>query len=79
LLVVEIAGENLNYDRDIKPRLCAQYGVGEFWLIEPNERVTWVHTQPSGETWSSIVERGPHETLTTPALPGFSIRLADID
>jgi hypothetical protein len=37
-----------------------------------------VHTGPSADGWSSIVERGPSETLTTPALPGFAIRLADI-
>jgi hypothetical protein len=38
-----------------------------------------VHTGPSGDGWSSIVERGPEETLTTPSLPGFSIRLGDIE
>jgi hypothetical protein len=37
-----------------------------------------VYTGPSGETWSSIVERGPQDVLTTPAVPGFAIRLADI-
>jgi hypothetical protein len=34
---------------------------------------------PSGDHWSSIVEIGPDEGLTSPALPGFSIRLGDID
>jgi len=46
-------------------------------LIDANERVTWVHTGPTGDGWSSIVERGPSETLTTPALPNFSIRLSE--
>jgi hypothetical protein len=31
-----------------------------------------------GDTWSSVVERGPQDVLTTLAVPGFSIRLADI-
>jgi hypothetical protein len=33
---------------------------------------------PTGATRSSIVEHGPDEALTTPALPNFSIRLSEI-
>ena len=48
-------------------------------MIDANERITWVHTGPAGEGWSSIVERGPQDLLTTDALPGFSIRLGEIE
>ena len=48
-------------------------------VIDAHERVTWVHTGPTGDTWSSIVERGRSETLTTPVLPGFAIKLGAID
>ena len=47
-------------------------------MIDANERITWVHTGPSGEGWSSIVERGPQDALTTPALPGLSLQLDEI-
>jgi Uma2 family endonuclease len=77
-LLIEVAASSLAYDRGVKARIYARYGIREFWVIDASERVTWVHTGPSGETWSSIVERGPQEALTTPAVPGFSIRLADI-
>ncbi len=79
LLVVEIAASSLAYDREIKSPLYARYGVQELWLIDADKRITWIHSGPSGDGWSSIVERGPKETLTTPALPNFAIRLADID
>ena len=46
LLVVEIAVSSLAYDRDVKAQLYAQHGVAEFWLIDANERTTWVHTGP---------------------------------
>ena len=75
-LLIEIAASSLAYDRGIKARLYARHGIREFWVIDADTRVTWVHTGPSGETWSSIVERGPQDVLTTPAVPGFSIRLA---
>jgi Uma2 family endonuclease len=77
-LLIEIAASSLAYDRGVKGRLYARHGIREFWVIDAISHVTWVHTGPSGETWLSIVERGPQEALTTPAVPGFSIRLADI-
>jgi Uma2 family endonuclease len=78
LLVVEIVATAPDYDRDIKARLYARFGVPEFWLIDPYERITWVHTGPNGEKWSSIVERSPTDVLTARMLPDLPIRLADI-
>jgi Uma2 family endonuclease len=75
VLVIEIAHSSLAYDRGLKARLYARHRVREFWVIDANERVTWVHTNPAEDGWGSIVERKPNETLTTQAVPGFSIRL----
>jgi Uma2 family endonuclease len=79
LLVIEVAVSSLAYDKGLKARLYARHEVREFWVIDANARTTWVHTGPSGDGWSSIVEHGPHDTLTTAALPSFSIRLDEID
>ncbi len=78
-LVIEVAVSSLAYDKDLKARLYARHGIREFWVIDANARVTWIHTGPSGESWSCIVERGPQEPLKSDGLPGFSVRLADID
>jgi Uma2 family endonuclease len=78
-LVIEVAATSLAYDKGLKARLYARHGVRELWVVDANERTTWVHTAPSGDGWSSIVKRGPQDALTTPALPGFSIRLGEID
>lgn len=77
-LLVEIAASTMTYDRRVKARLYARYGITEFWVIDANERTTWVHTGPSGDGWTSIVARGTDDVLATDAVPGFSIRLADI-
>lgn len=77
-LVVEVSASTLSYDRGIKARLYARHRIPEYWVIDAAERKTFVHTGPSGDAWSSIIERGPMDLLTTPALPGFSIRLGDI-
>ena len=78
-LVIEVAASSLAYDKGLKARLYARHRVKEFWVIDANTYSTWVHTGPSGDGWTSITERGPQDRLTTPALPGFSIRLDEID
>jgi Uma2 family endonuclease len=76
-LVIEIAASSLSYDRGLKSRLYARHRIPEFWVIDVEAWKTWVHTEPRDDTWSSIIERGPADALTTSALPGFSIRLGD--
>jgi Uma2 family endonuclease len=78
-LVIEVAATSLAYDKGLKARLYARHRVRELWVIDASERTTWVHTAPSRDGWSSIVKRGPQDALTMPALPGFSIRLGEID
>jgi Uma2 family endonuclease len=78
-LVIEVAASSLAYDKDLKARLYARHRVKEFWVIDANTGITWVHTGPSGEQWSSIVERGPDDVLATSTLAGFSIRLGELD
>src|SRR5262249_996888 len=78
LLAIEVAASSLAYDKGVKARLYARHRVREFWVIDANERTSGVHRGARGEGWATIVERSPQETLTTPALPNFSIRLCDI-
>ncbi|MGA2126534.1 MAG: Uma2 family endonuclease [Xanthobacteraceae bacterium] len=78
-LVIEVASSSLAYDKGLKARLYARHGVKEFWVIDANSGSTWVHTGPSGDGWSSITQSGPEDVLTTSALPGFSIRICEID
>lgn len=78
LLLIEIAVSSLAFDRKVKAGLYARHGIREFWVIDAEAGITWVHTGPSGDGWTSIVERGPHETSTPVALPGLSVRLGDV-
>lgn len=77
-LVIEVAASSLAYDKGLKARLYARHRVREFWVIDANELTAWIHTDPRGDGWSSIVERGAQDVLTTPVLPGLAIRLGDI-
>jgi Uma2 family endonuclease len=77
-LVIEVAVSSLAYDKGLKARLYARHRVREFWVVDAAARATWVHTGPNGDGWSSVVEYGPEDVLSTSALPGFSIRLGEV-
>ncbi len=78
-LVIEVAASSLSYDKGLKAKLYARHRVREFWVIDAHTRTTWVHTGPTGDGWTTIAEHGSRDALTTPTLPGFLIRLAEID
>src|SRR6266700_2890843 len=44
LLAIEVVDSTLAYDRRLKAPLYARHHVRELWVIDANERVTWVHT-----------------------------------
>ena len=79
LLIIEVAQSSLGYDRGQKAALYAQFGAREFWVVDANARVTWVHSGPSDAGWSSITQRGANEVLAIAALPGLSIKLDELD
>lgn len=66
------------YDRGLKARIYARHGVRELWVIDANERRTFVHTEPSGEAWRTVRTLEPDADLRIEALPDFSARLSEI-
>ncbi len=46
LLVVEISDSTLNLDRMLKARLYARAGIPVYWIVNLNDRVIEVYTQP---------------------------------
>jgi Uma2 family endonuclease len=54
----EVAASSIAYYKSLKARLYARQRVRELWVVDANERITWVHTGPNGDEWSSIVQRG---------------------
>ncbi len=51
--------------------------MNEFWVVDANERTTFVHTGSGESGWTSVVRKEPDEQLVCAALPGFAFRLAD--
>jgi Uma2 family endonuclease len=79
-LVVEIlspGSSNIRRDRVVKLQLYAKHGVPEYWIIDlKNSTVARYVNQGSSLILQETLSE--EETLSTPALPGFSCRVSDI-
>ena len=79
-LVVEIlspGSSNIRRDRVVKLQLYAKHGVPEYWIIDLKNKAIERYVNQSS---SLILQEtlGEEETLTTPALPGFSCRVSEV-
>ena len=76
-LVIEICVTSHDYDRS-KLRAYASAGVKECWLVLAPEKQIEVHRQPQGEQFAEHAVHGPGGTLTSAAVPGFTVYLASL-
>ena len=77
-LVVEVLSEGTRKrDEQIKRRLFARVGVKEYWLVDPDLDVIKVFRRADDEKFPRVAELSAEErdAVTTPLLPGFSLRL----
>ena len=80
LLVIEVAGESLRFDRRSKAALYARAGVPEYWIVNLSEAAIEVHRSPDptvGAYRKSLVCR-PGEILTTAVVPGIRVDVASL-
>ena len=77
VLAIEVSATSLVYDREFKAQLYARHGIQTYWVVDAPARRTYQFAEPGPLGWGSRIERGPDDSLTHPALPGFSIKLSD--
>ena len=77
-LVIEILSPaTAKRDRTIKRALYARYGVSEYWLVDPEEKIIEVLTlKKEGYETFSIYKNA--DTLNSLLLPGLSINLTEV-
>lgn len=75
--VVEVAITSVVIDQ-LKANSYARAGIPEYWLIRPAEGEIDVYLDPSDEGYKSIKTISTDQQLPSVALPGFSIKLADL-
>ena len=78
-LVVEILSPSTSRrDWNEKRDLYAKYGVGEFWIADPDARIVWVMTlREDGEYEAPVMYRDT-QTFSSPTLAGVTIDLREV-
>lgn len=78
LLVIEVADSSLRMDRVIKSEIYAENGVPEYWIINVNDRVVEVLTEPAADGYRKKVTFASGDVLRPAQLPGIAIAIADL-
>ena len=80
VLVVEVARDSLRRDRKVKGALYARFGVPEYWIVNLEDRVIEVFSDPDATNGAyrrtRTVPTG--ESLTSEALPQVSFPVAEL-
>jgi Uma2 family endonuclease len=78
LLLVEVADTSIAYDRRDKLPLYAEFGIGDVWLVNLNEELIEVYSDPVAGTYQSIRKAARGETIALPGFPGQHLSVDDI-
>jgi len=74
-LVIEILSDsNRQYDEQVKYKTYERLGVDEYWIADPFEQTVKVFRRTNGRFTRVAVGN----TLTSPLLPDFQLRVADL-
>jgi Uma2 family endonuclease len=85
VLVIEVSESSLALDREHKGSLYARAGLADYWIVNLVDRILEVYRGPVadpvaafGWRYRSVVMLAPEASLSSLAVPGASIRVADL-
>lgn len=79
-LLIEVLSEsNRRHDEIVKRKLYEQFGVREYWIVDPELETVKVYRLKDGAYGKPmLLSRENDETLESPLLPGFRCGLDDV-
>lgn len=78
LLVVEVADSSLRKDKELKLPLYAQAGIPCYWLVDLEQLVVEVYTQPDRRRYRRVVVKKHRDVVRAPGLPRVAVPVAKI-
>ena len=76
--VVEISDTSLAFDRKVKLRRYAQFGVVEYWIEDLKHDLLLVHRDPAGETYTTCLTFRRGESISPLAFPEVTFKVDDL-
>ena len=78
LLVAEVCSTTQEYALGAKAALYASAGIAEYWVLDLRDMRIFVHREPMGERYGSILAYAADEAVAPLAAQSDSIRLCDL-
>jgi Uma2 family endonuclease len=72
-VLVEVADSSLNFDRNVKAPLYARAGIGEYWIVDLNQRVVEVYRAPGEEGYGEMKKHYSGEKLALALAPDIVV------
>ena len=73
-LVIEVAITSVGVDR-MKAPIYAEAGISEYWIVQPEAKLTEVYRDPKDGHYTSMIEFPASTTVKSMVLPGFTFDL----
>jgi len=80
LLVIEVSGSSLSYDRTVKGRIYARAGIPEYWIVNMAGQCVEVHRDPdpAAGRYRTVTALEAEDTLTATSLPDLAVPVASL-
>jgi len=78
LLLVEVSDRTLRTDLGRKARIYASGGVAEYWVVDLNNRVLYVHRAPAAGSYTSRRGVGTGERISADFAPEVDFEVAEL-
>jgi Uma2 family endonuclease len=80
VLVVEVSGDSLRFDRGAKATVYAAARIPEYWIVDAEARRVEVYREPEAASsrYGSRVTLESNEILESTSIVGLSVALADL-
>lgn len=78
LLVIEVADQSLEYDRQEKIPRYADAGIAEAWLVDAASRTIEQHTQPRDGRYRNKRVAASHDVLTAEMIADVAVAVAEV-
>ena len=75
--IISMGAENRRRDQLVKRQLYAKYGVAEYWIVDPENRLVEVYRLRDNRLESAATLRNEEE-ITTPLLPGLRMSVNSV-